>query len=159
ERISSTIAKAFISWLQPQIGNLTVRIGTPSFIPLEGQESGAQIIAEIPARSFIATRSFCGEELPFIAQSHYTWSTFADAGMHDAPNIQFYSHELDCCLAYEIHTQPSNTEKASDAAKRDVMLRGWGQSVFALIPEWKSWPYVDIPEPHQHKQWPWDHRM
>jgi hypothetical protein len=158
--LSQSICKATCAWLLPKYGGISVRVGRPEIVPLQGANSGKRILTDIGAISFTATHYFCAEELDwFAAEPDHNWSSKSDARVTEAPWIRLYTEELDCCLAYEIRTRISSARRAWEEALRETSLRGWEASVFCLVPAWQEWPYPEIPEPDEIVRWPWDGRI
>jgi hypothetical protein len=158
--LAEDICKGSINWLLPEFGGLSVRVGSPSIIPLEGSNSGSRILSNIGATSFTATQAFCGKEKPwFAARPNSYWSIQSDARVSEADWIRLYSEDLDCCLAYEIHSRISSSARFWQEALREIQLSGWQRSLFCLLPKWESWPYPEIPEPDETVEWSWDKRM
>src|SRR6266404_8576431 len=58
--LAEDICKAKISWLLPIFNAMSVRVGRPSIVPLEGKNSGERISLKISPISFTATKHFCG---------------------------------------------------------------------------------------------------
>src|SRR6185369_6820978 len=154
------ICRASINWLLPEFGALSVRVGRPSIVPLEGSNSGSLILSNVGAKSFTATQAFCGEEKAwFAAKPNAYWSIQSDARVSEADWIRLYSEDLDCCIAYEIHARISSSARFWEEALREIQLSGWERSVFCLLPSWEAWPYPTIPEPDETIQWPWNNRI
>src|SRR2546427_702884 len=154
------VCKAAIWWLQPKLGGISVRVGKPSIVPVQGQSAGSQVMTDIEAITFTATDYSCAEETDwFGAEPNIHWSSTSDARVSEADWIRLYSEKLDCCLAYEIKTRISATARATEEALRETALKGWTQSVFCLVPAWIEWQYPSIPEPDEKVVWPWDRRM
>jgi hypothetical protein len=158
--VAEDICKAHISWLLPAFNAMSVRVGKPSIVPLEGKNSGERLWLEMSPICFTATQHFCGEERNwFDAKPNSRWTTQSDARVTEAHWIRLYSEELDCCLSYEIHSRISAAARAWEEAMREIQIGGWDRSVFCLLPAWDNWPHLNIPEPDETVRWTWDDRI
>lgn len=157
--LSESICKATCAWLLPEHDALSVRVGRPEIVPLQGANAGKRILTDVGATSFTATSCFCGDELSWFSAESESWSADSDARVSEAPWIRLYSQELNCALSYEIETRVSSARRRMDEALREISLQGWNASVFCLVPRWEEWLLKDIPEPDETVEWPWDGRI
>jgi hypothetical protein len=158
--LSESINKATCHWLLPKYRGISVRVGRPEIVPLQGSSTGKRIITDVHATSFTCTSCFCSEEKAwFAAEPSEHWSGESDARVSEAQWIRLYAKDLDCALSYEIETRISSARRKMEEALREISLQGWNASVFCLVPEWENWPYQDIPEPDETVLWPWDGRI
>jgi hypothetical protein len=155
--LAEDICKGIIEWLLSSVGGLSVRVGRPHIVPLEGTNRGSQVLSSVGPISFTATQAFCGEEKSwFAARPNLHWSSRSDARVTEADWIRLYAKDLDCCLSYEINTRISSAARTMKEAIREIQTGGWERSVFCLLPKWETWPYVEIPEPDETVLWTWN---
>jgi len=157
EGLSRDICHAILLW---QGDGITVRIGTPALMPLTGENSGARILLKAKAKSFIATRWSCGEELDWFSfNGNQLWDTESDARVTEAAHIRLYNWELDCVASYEIRSRPSAQQRSHSELMHELMLHGWQRSIFALVPADYKWDASGVPPPDETGEWPWDGRI
>ena len=157
DALSQDVCRALLLWLGDGI---TVRIGTPALMPLTGESSGARVLSEVEAKSFIATRHSCGEERAwFSLNDEKLWDSASDARVSEASHIRLYSRILDCVASYEIQSRPSAQQRGHAELMHELTLHSWERSVFALVPASHKWESSGVPLPKVAGKWPWDGRL
>ena len=157
-KLPPDICKAFLLVLGDAYSGLTVKTGQPFVIPLRGEQGGARILMSVDGDSWVKTSAACGEESDwFFPGRDSGWSKQTDARMTQAEWIRLYNGSLDCAMAYEIECRSSQQSKGMSLAHREIVERGWSNSVFCLMQRWgEKWPHADIPEPDEKGEWPWN---